>query len=128
VSAPFVLSSIEDAIYMAELTLGDDQLAALVVDARMAMPVTGPVPPDGILQYDRVLLDAIGDDRDRLVLATRRRTGPPFVLEDELAWWRQLRHAHEGRALELADWLVFVRDECVLSLAEIAGPPAAWAA
>jgi hypothetical protein len=84
------------------------------------------VPRDGILTYDVTMLEALGDDADRLVFATRRHTAPPFVLEDELAMWRQMKAAHEGRALVLNDWLVFVRDECVLSLAEIAGPPAVW--
>jgi hypothetical protein len=125
-SAPFTLSSTEDAISMAELTLGSDLLAALVIGARMAMPVSGAVPRDGILTYDVTMLEALGDDADRLVFATRRHTGPPFVLEDELAMWRQMKAAHEGRALVLNDWRVFVRDECVRSLAEIAGPPAGW--
>jgi hypothetical protein len=125
-SAPFTLSSTEDAISMAELTLGADLLAAVVIGARMAMPVSGAVPRDGIVSFDATLLASIGDQPDHLVLATRRHTGPPFVLEDELAMWRQMQAAHEGRALVLNDWFVFVRDECVLSLAEIAGPPAVW--
>jgi hypothetical protein len=123
----FTVSSTEDAIHMAELTLGDDRLAALVLDARMAMPVSGNVPPDGILHWHGVLLDALGDADDRLVLATRRRTGPAFVLEDELARWRTMQARHTTCNLVLADWLVFVRDEVVLSLAEIAGPEAVWA-
>ena len=125
-SAPFTVSSTEDAIHMAELTLGSATLAALVLDAHLAMPVNGDVPPDGILAFHEVVLGAAGDQHDRLVLATRRRTGPAFVLEDELARWRELRSRHAGRNLALADWLVFVRDEVVLSLAEIAGPPATW--
>jgi hypothetical protein len=122
----FTVSSIEDAIYLAELTLGDDVLAALVIDARMAMPVSGDVPPDGVLTWDDVLLEGIGDEHDRLVLATRRMTGPAFVLEDELERWRTMQARHGNRNLALTDWLVFVRDEVVLSLAEIAGPPAVW--
>ncbi len=125
-STPFVLSSTEDAIYLAELTLGDDSLAALVVDARMAMPVSGDVPPDGVLAWHAILLEAMGDEPDRVVLATRRETGPSFVLEDELDRWRTMQHRHCNRELVLADWFVFVRDEVVLSLAEIAGPPADW--
>jgi hypothetical protein len=125
-SAPFTLSSTEDAIAMAELTLGSDLLAALVIGARMAMPVSGAVPSDGILTYDATLLAGLGDQPDHLVFATRRHTGPPFVLEDELALWREMQAAHADRALVLNDWFVFVRDEVVLSLAEIAGPPAVW--
>ena len=125
-SAPFTLSSTEDAISMAELTLGTDLLAAVVIGARLAMPVSGAVPLDGIVAIDATQLDSIGEQPDPLVLATRRHTGPPFVLEDELAMWRQMQAAHEDRPLVLNDWFVFVRDECVLSLAEIAGPPAVW--
>lgn len=125
-SAPFTLSSTEDAIYLTEMTLGRDDLAALVVDARMAMPVSGDVPPDGVLAFHDVLLAGLGDERDRLILATRRHTGPSFVLEDELDRWRTMQHRHCNRELVLADWLVFVRDEVVLSLAEIAGPPPDW--
>lgn len=122
----FTVSSTEDAIYLAELTLGTDDLAALVLDARVAMPVSGDVPPDGVLAFHDVLLRAFGDLSDQLVLATRRHTGPSFVLEDELDRWRTLQHRHCNRELGLADWLVFVRDEVVLSLAEIAGPAAVW--
>ena len=125
-SVPFVLSSTEDAIYLAELMLGDDSLGALVVDAQLAIPVSGDVPPDGVLRWHAILLDGIGDRDDRLVLATRRETGPPFVLEDELDRWRTMQHRHCNRELALADWFVFVRDEVVLSLAEIAGPPVEW--
>ena len=39
-----------------------------------------------------------------------------------------MRARHAGRNLVLADWFVFVRDEVALSLAEIAGPAAEWAA
>ena len=124
-SAPFIPSSIEDAIYLAEIALGDDCLAALVLDARAAMHVTD-APADGVLPWHAFLLEAVGDHDDRLVLASRRLTGPPFVLEDELDRWRTMQHRHCNRELELTDWLVFVRDEVVLSLAEIAGPPADW--
>jgi len=128
VTDPFTISSTEDAIQVAEIVLGDDRLAALFTGGRMAMPVTGDVPPDGVLHWDALLVDALGDEHDRLVLATRRTTGPPFVLEDELDRWRTMRARHAGRNLVLADWFVFVRDEVALSLAEIAGPAAEWAA
>lgn len=123
---PFTVSSTEDAITMADTILGPDRLAALVLGARLAMPVSGSPPPDGVLQWHAVLLEALGDEPDHLVLATRRATGPPFVLEDELARWRAMQARHAARALVLVDWFVFVRDECVLSLAEIAGPEAVW--
>jgi hypothetical protein len=124
--AAFTVSSTEDAICMAETTLGPDSLAALVLDAHLALPVAGAVPPDGVLHWHGLLVEALGDTDDALVLATRRTTGPPFVLEDELDRWRTMRARHDDCALELADWIVFVRDEVALSLAEIAGPPAVW--
>lgn len=128
-SVPASLSSIEDAIRLAEVALGPDDLVAIVDgDAKLVMPIAGPVTPDAVLRVDALLLDALGDHEGdvRLVLATRRRTGPSFVLEDELARWRHMVAEHHGRALRLSDWLVFVGDELVLSLAELAGPPAAW--
>lgn len=125
-TAPFTVSSTEDAITMAEIVLGPDPLAALVLGAKMAMPVSGHPPADGILRWDEYILDALGDERDQLVLATRRTTGPLFVLEDELDRWRTMQARHCNRELALVDWFVFVRDEVVLSLAEIAGPEAAW--
>ena len=125
-SLPFTLTSTVDAFYLAELFLGEDELAALVVDGRIALPVSGEVPPDGILAWDALLLDGLGDVDDRLLLASRRVTGPPFVLEDELDRWRTMQARHCNRELALVDWFVFVRDECVLSLAEIAGPAVAW--
>jgi hypothetical protein len=124
--SPFVLSSTEDAIYMAELTLGDDNLAALLVDGHVALHCAD-APTDGMLQWHSFVLELCGDQPDRLVLASRRHTGPPFVLEDELDRWRTMQHRHCNRELVLADWLVFVRDEVVLSLGEIAGPPPDWA-
>ena len=123
--SPFVLSSTEDAIYMAELTLGDDNLAALLADGHVALHCAD-APTDGMLQWHTFVLELCGDLPDRLVLASRRHTGPPFVLEDELDRWRTMQHRHCNRELVLADWLVFVRDEVVLSLAEIAGPPPDW--
>ena len=125
-SAPFTVSSTEDAIYLAELFLEKDELGAFLLDARAALPVSGAVPPEGILEWDALLLDALGDQPDRLVLATRRRTGPPFVLEDEIHRWRTMQARHCNRELTLVDWLVFVGDEVVLSLAEIVGPEAVW--
>ena len=126
---PTRLGSTEDAIRMAELTLGDDRLAALVDRPRpIAMPITGDVPRDGVLGLASMLREVFDGQPGRLVLATRRTSGPAMVLEDELAWWRQLRNEHDGHALVLCDWLVFVRDDTVLSLAELAGPPAPWAA
>ena len=128
-SVPSSLSSTDDAIRLAELALGADDLVAIVVgDAKLVMPISGPVTPDAVLRIDALLLEALGDgDGDaRLVLATRRWTGPAMVLEDELARWRHMVAEHHGRSLRLSDWLVFVGDEVVLSLAELAGPPAAW--
>lgn len=127
-SVPASLSSIEDAIRLAEVALGPDDLVAIVDgSAKLVMPISGPVAPHGVLRIDALMLDAVGDlDDTRLVLATRRRGGPPIVLESELDLWRQLRAEHDGRALQLCDWLVFVEDGAVLSLAELAGPAAQW--
>lgn len=129
-SVPTSLSSIEDAIRLAEVALGPDDLVAIVDGAaKLVMPISGRIRPGTIARLDELLLLAIGDDDDgRLVLATRRRTGPAIALEEELADWRTMRAAHVGRALALADWLVFVGDGTVLSLAELAGPPARWEA
>ena len=125
---PASMSSVDDAIRLAEVALGPDDLVAIVDgDAKLVMPISGAVPPDAVLRIDALLLDALADTDDtRLVLVTRRHTGPAIVLEDELARWRHMVAEHHGRSLRLCDWLVFVRDEVVLSLAEIAGPPAVW--
>jgi hypothetical protein len=127
---PTTLSSTEDAITLAEVALGSDRLVALVDGpAKLVLPITGDVPPEGVERIDGILLLAIGDDPgNRLVLATRRG-GPPAVTEDELACWRMMLARHEGRGLALFDWLVFVDGGGgVLSLADEAGPEPAWAA
>jgi hypothetical protein len=129
VSVPASLSSLDDAIRLADVALGNDDLVAIVEgDAKLVLSFTVRTPPDAVLRVDELLLDALGDDDsgNRLVLATRRRTGPAMVLEDELARWRHMVAEHRGRSLRLCDWLVFVRDEVVLSVAELAGPPPVW--
>ena len=129
-SGPASLSSPEDALRLAEVALGpDDSIAIVDGAARFVMPITGPMPPDGVLRLDELLLEAVGDHHDaRLVLVTRRHTGPSIVLESELAHWRSMQARHHGRALELADWLVFLDDGTVVSLAELAGPASSWGA
>ena len=129
-SVPTTLSSTEDAIRLAEIALGRDDLVAIVGgDAKLVMPIAGSIRPGTIVRLDHLLLLAIGDDAGgRLVLATRRRTGPAIALEEELADWRTMVAAHDGRDLVLADWLVFLGDGTVLSFAELAGPAARWAA
>ena len=77
---------------------------------------------DGLLRLDEILLTAVSGDA-RLVYATRR-DGLPMATEDELALWRELGARHEGSPVVLCDWLVFVGDDVLLSLAELAGPPA----
>ncbi|MCU1483556.1 MAG: hypothetical protein JWN67_302 [Actinomycetia bacterium] len=126
---PTTLSSTEDAIALAEVALGPDRLVALVDGpAKLALPIAGDVPPEGVERIDGILLMAIGDEPgNRLVLATRR-PGPPAVTEDELACWRMMLARHAGRGLALFDWLVFVDGGGVLSLADEAGPAPAWAA
>jgi len=129
VSVPASLSSLDDAVRLADVALGNDQLVAIVEgDAKLVMPIAGPITPDSVLRVDALLREALDDpDRqNRLVLATRRSTGPAMVLEEELARWRHMVAEHEGHPLQLCDWLVFVGDDVVLSVAELAGPPAAW--
>ena len=126
---PSSVSSLDDAIRLAEAALGPDDLVAIVDgDAKLVLPIAGPTTPDAVLRLDALLLDALGDHDGevRLVLATRRRTGPAIVLEDELARWRAMVDAHRACSLELRDWLVFVGDEVVLSLATLVGPAAVW--
>lgn len=126
-SLPTTLSSTEDAITLAEVALGPDRLVAIVDGpANLVLPISGDVPPGGPGPLDDILLEAVGDKPgNRLVFATRR-DGPPVVTEDELALWRELSARHQGRALALCDWLVFVDGGGVLSLAELAGPPPRW--
>lgn len=126
---PSSVSSLDDAIRLAEVALGPDDLVAIVDgDAKLVLPIAGPTTPDAVVRLDALLLDALGDHdgEARLVLATRRRTGPATVLEDELARWRRMVADHRGRSLQLRDWLVFVGDDAVLSLATLAGPAATW--
>ena len=126
---PSSVSSLDDAIRLAEVALGPDDLVAIVDgDAKLVLPISGPTPPDAVLRLDALLLEALGDHpgEARLVLATRRRAGPAIVLEDELARWREMVADHRGSGLQLRDWLVFVGDDVVLSLATLAGPPAVW--
>ena len=127
-SIPLTLSSTEDAIRLGEIALGNDDLVAIVDgDARLVLPFAGPVPPDAVLTIDALLLEAGREhEGNRLVLVSRRRTGPSFVLESELGHWRAMQAAHLGHPLPLVDWLVFLDDGIVLSLAELAGPRPVW--
>jgi hypothetical protein len=128
-SAPVHLASFDDAVHLADLAFGSQTSAVALVDGgddrKLVMPLEGPMPPDGLLRLDEILLEAVPDDA-RLVYATRRDDGLATVREEELATWRQLVARHTGSPLVLCDWLVFVADDTVLSLAELAGPPAPW--
>ena len=127
-SVPASIACTEDAIAVAEAALGDDDLVAVVDGAaKLLVPISGDVPPDGVRTVDALLLEVVGDQPGcRLALATRRRHGPSMVLESELALWRELLDAHRHHPLRLVDWLVFLDGGIVLSLAELAGPPPVW--
>src|SRR5260370_193325 len=60
---------------MAELVLGSARLAALVLDARIAMPISGDVPPDGILHWHALLLETSPHHPHPILLPTPRGTG-----------------------------------------------------
>lgn len=125
---PSSLSSTEDALCLAEVALGPDDLVAIVDGAaKLVVPISGDVSADSVLTVDELVLEMVGDlDDCRLVLATRRHHGPSIILESELALWRQLQVAHRDRALRLVDWLVLLDDGIALSLAELAGPTPVW--
>lgn len=61
----------------------------------------------------------------RLVLVSVRDHGGDAPAEADLAAWRALVRRSQPWQLELLDWFV-VTDEAILSLAELAGPPARW--
>ena len=127
-SVPASIGCTEDAIAVAEAALGPDDLVAIVDGAtKLLMPISGEIPPDGVRNVHALLLEVAGNQPDcRLVLATRRHRGPSMVLESELELWRELLVLHHGRELKLVDWLVFLDDGHVLSLAELAGPQPEW--
>lgn len=128
-SVPASIECTEDAIAVAESALGrDDDLVAIIDGAaKLLMPISGEIPPDGIRNVDALLLEMAGELADcRLVFATRRHGGPSIVLESELELWRELLAVHRDQELRLVDWLVFLDDGYVLSLAELAGPPPVW--
>lgn len=54
-----------------------------------------------------------------------RDHGGDAPVEADLAAWRALVRRSQPWPLELLDWFV-VTDEAILSLAELAGPPARW--
>lgn len=121
------LASLPDAIHLADLAFGSNTTAVALVagETPLALPIEGSMPADGLLRLDEILAEAaLGDAR--LVYATRRSSGPAVVLESELATWRELVARHAGSPLVLCDWLVFLGDGAVLSLAAVAGPPAPW--
>jgi len=127
-SVPASIECTEDAIAVADAAFGPDDLVAIVDGAaKLLVPIAGTIPPDAIRNVDALVLEMAGDEPGcRLVLATRRHRGPSMVLESELELWRELLAEHRGRRLRLVDWLVFLDDGFVLSLAELAGPPPVW--
>lgn len=125
-SLPTTLSSIEDAIALADVALGHDRLAAIVDGpAKLVMPVSGDAPVGTLDRLDDILLESVDGPGNRVLFASRR-VGPAVITEAELATWRGLVSRHRSRSLALCDWLVFVDGGGVLSLAELAGPPPQW--
>ena len=134
VSSPRPLSSSLDAIEVI-LTLLDrepDTTLAAVVDglagsARAILPVDGGDPgPGGVTHLARCLVPVLrGLGRPRVVLVSVRAGGGDAAEEADLAAWRALVSARAD-AYELLDWFV-VTEAAILSMAELAGPPARWA-
>lgn len=121
------LSSFTDAAHLADLGFGERTSAVALVEEEamsLCMPIEGSMSPDGLLRLDDILFAAIPGDA--LVVYATRRGGRPMATEEELAIWRELVGRHAGSPVVLCDWLVFVGDDVLLSLAELAGPPAPW--
>lgn len=127
-SAGVALATIEDVLAVH----ADCGTVALVEDRPrrhgVAIPVEGADPgPAHLQQLDALLVKAIDDPGCRLVLASVRPGATGTLAEDDVAHWRALRVRHEGRSLELLDWFVLTgARRRPLSLADAAGPPAAW--
>jgi hypothetical protein len=135
VSSPRPLSSSLDAIEVI-LTLLDrepDTTLAALVDglagsARAVLPVDGGDPgPGGVTHLAGCLVPVLrGLGRPRVVLVSVRAGGGDAAEEADLAAWRALVSTPRADAYELLDWFV-VTDAAILSMAELAGPPARWA-
>jgi hypothetical protein len=95
------------------------------------LPVAGGDPgPAGAPRLAELLAHALpchpsGDGFPRLVLVSVRDHGGEVPAEADLAAWRALVGRSQPWPLELLDWFVLT-DEAILSLAELAGPPARW--
>ncbi len=61
----------------------------------------------------------------RVVLLSVRDVDGDTVAEADLAAWRRLVRTHGRGPVTLLDWFI-VTDDAILSLAELAGPPARW--
>lgn len=131
---PRPLTSALDAIEVI-LTLLDHEpgltLAALhdhlPGEVQAVVPVTGGDPgPGGAPRLAELVAAALpGGSRARLVLVSVRDHGGDAPAEADLAAWRALLRRAVPWPVELLDWFV-VTDEAILSLAELAGPPARW--
>ncbi len=96
------------------------------------LPVAGGDPgAAGAPRLAELLANALpgrspaGDLVPRLVLVSIREHGGEAPAEADLAAWRALVRRAQPWPLELLDWFVLT-DEAILSLAELAGPPARW--
>lgn len=136
---PRPLTSPLDAIEVI-LTLLDREpattLAALLDrlpgPSQALIPVAGGDPgPVGAPRLAQLVADALpqgpspGGEVPRLVLVSVRDHGGEAPAEADLAAWRALVRRSQPWPLELLDWFVLT-DEAILSLAELAGPPARW--
>ena len=131
---PRPLTSSLDAIEVI-LTLLDHEpgttLAALLDHLpganQLVVPVAGGDPgPAGAGGLAELLAGALpAGSRARLVLVSVRDHGGDAPAEADLSAWRVLVRTARAWPVELLDWFV-VTDEAILSLAELAGPPARW--
>jgi hypothetical protein len=119
------------AVILALLDHEPETTLAALVDglpdgARAVLPVRGGDPgPAGATGLAACLAKALPPGGGlRVVLLSVRAGAGDAPAEADLAAWRALDRSG-GARYELLDWFV-VTDDTILSLAELAGPPARW--